>query len=531
MGAAENKNGPGTAPHERERTSLGALIASLGMRAATPAVIAVQDGALATWSYEQLATDVGGWTQELRRRGAARGQVVGIIGANSAEWIACCLGILAAGATAMPLDERLADDELLAQLSNSGCRLLVASPQHARREVLARLPSLETATLEPGTRAHPERPPVQPIRPSELPSGDVALLLHTSGTTGTPKAVPLTHANLTANLAALLEEGLIGSDDRVLVPLPFFHAYPIMIGMLVPLAAGATIVFPAGLSGPEFIRALQAARVTHLVGVPRLYEALLQAILGRAGTGSKLRQHMLRELLRLSRVLRRRCALHCGRRLFAGLHRELAPDLRLLVCGGAAIAQELEERLEDLGWVVLTGYGLTETSPVLTFNRRATRRAGTAGRAIAGVELRIAEADGHGIGPIEARGASVFAGYRGDDAATRRAFTADGWFRTGDLGWSDADGTLRIAARASETLVLADGRKVFPETFEARYAAEPVIAEIALLADAGRLFGLVVPELDALRAAGAIRAEGLIRDALERAAAKLPPEARLTDSR
>jgi long-chain acyl-CoA synthetase len=523
MGAGEHETRDLTAARQRGRASLGALIGALGMRGAAPAVVAVQDGARATCSYEQLATDIGKWAREVRRRGAARGHVVGIIGANSAAWIACCLGILAAGATAMPLDERLGDEELLAQLAQSDCRLLVASPQHAARAALKRLPVLAVAILEPAICADGA-----PIDPYEPPPGDVALLLHTSGTTGTPKAVPLTHANLAANLDALLAEGLIGSDDRVLVPLPYFHAYPIMIGMLVPLAAGATIVFASGLSGPEFTTALQAARVTHLVGVPRLYEALMQAIMGRAGTGSKLRQRLTRQLLRLSRALRRRFALHCGRRLFTPLHRALAPDLRLLVCGGAAIAQDLEERLEDLGWEVLTGYGLTETSPVLTFNRRATRRAGTAGRAIAGVALRIADPDERGIGQIEARGDSVFAGYRGDDAATRRAFTTDGWFRTGDLGRIESDGTLRIAARASETLVLADGRKLFPETVEARYAGEPVIAEIALLADAGRLVGLVVPELDALRAAGAIRAEGLIREALERVAAALPPEARLT---
>ncbi len=137
----------------------------------------------------------------------------------------------------------------------------------------------------------------------------------------------------------------------------------------------------------------------------------------------------------------------------------------------------------------MTGYGLTETSPILAFNRPGAVRAGTVGQALRGVTLRIANADATGGGEIEAQGASVFAGYRGDDAASARAFTADRWFRTGDFGRLDRDRFLSIVARVAETIVLADGKKLFPETVEAVYAEQPLVKEIALLAVDGALVG------------------------------------------
>jgi long-chain acyl-CoA synthetase len=207
---------------------------------------------------------------------------------------------------------------------------------------------------------------------------------------------------------------------------------------------------------------------------------------------------------------------------------QIGRKLRLLVCGGAALDPGVEERLLDLGWQVLTGYGLSETSPILTFNRRGASQIGSAGQPLAGTEIRISAPDADGVGEIEARGPGVFSGYLGDEAASTAAFTGDGWFRTGDLGCMDGDGYLHIVARGRETIVLSSGKKVFPEDVETAYASVPNVKEMAVLARGGDMVALVVPDFDALRVHGATRLLDVIRDALANRAGSLPGHFRLT---
>jgi long-chain acyl-CoA synthetase len=186
---------------------------------------------------------------------------------------------------------------------------------------------------------------------------------------------------------------------------------------------------------------------------------------------------------------------------------------------------------------VLTGYGLTETSPVLTFNDRSNSRLGSEGRPLAGIEVAIRRTDRAASeaparrsepGEIVARGPSVFRGYRGNDAATQAAFTADGWFRTGDLGWIDAAGYLHVVGRSKELIALADGKKVFPEELEKIFAASPLVNEVAILEHRGRLAALVVPNEAAVLERGALRETVLLREAIEDIGATLPPYQRLS---
>ncbi len=217
-----------------------------------------------------------------------------------------------------------------------------------------------------------------------------------------------------------------------------------------------------------------------------------------------------------------------GKILLRSLRQQVAPHLRLLVSGGAAVDVEVEETLDALGWEILTGYGLVETSSMLSFNAPGAALPGSAGRPVPGMHVRIANPDADGVGEIEVRGPSLFAGYRNDPAKTQEAFTPDGWFRTGDLGSIDREGYLHIAARKTETIVLADGKKLFPEEFESAYGTVPLVREIALLGQNGALVALVVPDLAAARDFGALRLEDAIRDGLAAKAHMLPSYARIT---
>jgi long-chain acyl-CoA synthetase len=341
-------------------------------------------------------------------------------------------------------------------------------------------------------------------RATELPTLDPrapASLLYTSGTTGAPKGVPLSHGNILSNLNGLLDARLAGPRDRVLLPLPLHHAYAFTVGCLGCLASGATLVLPAGISGPEIVRALQLEQVTMVIGVPRLYESILAGIRARVASQGRRTAVWFERLLALSLWLRRALGVRVGRVLFRALHRSLGGGLRVLASGGAQLDPELAWDLEGLGWEVLTGYGLTETAPMVSFNRHGRTRLGSAGQAVPGVELRVALRSGFDDGEI----------------------TEDGWFRTGDLGRIDAQGFLTIVGRSKEMIVLPDGKNVFPEAIEAIYGDSPFVGEAAVLEHEGLLVLLVVPEDEAIRAHGAARPEALLREEIERLSRSLAP--------
>ena len=501
------------------------FVAELASLGEAPALIAVSNGQASVRSFAALAREARRFADELARDRVGAGEPIAIVGPNSAAWAIAFLGVVASGAAAMPLDDRSSVEELRAALERGACRRAFVTRAHAERLRAAGWQG-DVRFLEPAASAPSAGCDETVTLPKSAP-GDVAVLAFTSGTTGTPKAVPLTHSNILANLEALRAERLIGHGDRALLPLPLHHVYPLTVGFMTPLASGAAVVLPSGVGGPELVEALQVGRATHMVGVPRLYEALLAGIRARIRARGRAAARLFSLMLWASIVMRRLTGFRIGRALFRGLHRQLASDLGLLACGGAALDVAIERTLEGLGWEVLTGYGLTETSPILTFNRRGAARPGSAGQPVAGVRVRIARPDAQGVGEIEVAGPSVFAGYRGDPAATRAAFSPDGWLRTGDLGTLDRGGYLRVVARAGETIVLPDGKKIFPETVESAYEQSRFIREVAILSVGGALAGLVVPDLEAIRRTGAERIEDRLRDELAVLGARLPPWQRL----
>ena len=257
-------------------------------------------------------------------------------------------------------------------------------------------------------------------------------------------------------------------------------------------------------------------------------DAILAGVRARAAGRGALAARLFAGCLAVSIAAARHLGWHWGRVLFGALHRRVGPGLRLLACGGARLEPETEWALVGLGWRVLTGYGLVETSSISTFNPLRRARVGSAGLPGPGVELRIANADGEGRGEIWLRGPHVFSGYRDNDEATRAAFAPGGWFRTGDRGRIDADGYLHVVGRVKELIVLADGKNVTPDIVEPVYAASPFIREFALLERKGDLVALVVPNLEAIRIAGSANIEQVVRVALVQAAQSLPSFQRLS---
>ena len=467
------------------------------------AIIAFTGEAEEAWSFAKLGDVSTRLAAGLVRRGISRGDSVALIAPNSPQWIVAFWAIIGAGAVAVPLDAQSDDHDLKRMIEISACRLAFSTTADAKRlQVIA--PSCGTIILDresdPATAeswrgllgtTDTSLPTVTPTEP--------ATIVFTSGTTGAPKAAPLSHANLLANVLALAALRIVGPGDRALLPLPLYHVYPLTIGMITPLAMGCGIVLPAGISGPEIVAASRRGRVTVLVGVPRLYTALLDNIRRGIVARPRLVAALIKMLLKFACWAQRHGTNWPGKILLTSVRQQFAPRLRLLVSGGAAVDVEVEETLDAMGWEMLTGYGLVETSSMLSFNPPGAALPGSAGRPVPGMQVRIANPDADGVGEIEVRGPSLFAGYRNDPAKTKEAFTPDGWFRTGDLGSIDRLGYLHIAARKTETIVLADGKKLFPEEFEAVYGTAPLVREIALLGQNGALVALVVPDLAAAR--------------------------------
>jgi len=504
-----------------------------------PALVVFRDGATESWSYAELRRMVGRLAAGLRAAGLRPEEPVALIAPNRPEWVAAYFAILGAGGLPVPIDPLMGDGDLGRVLPHSGCRRIFTTAGHAARlrridEGLARQFILfdEAKEEAPDVSSWQQLLAAEPAPLAELPPDRPASLLYTSGTTGVPKGVPLSHANFIANVDALAEEDLARSEDRVLLPLPLHHVYPFTVGLLTPLAIGATVVMPSGMAGPQILQALRQSGATIMIAVPRLLTAILTGITAQAAGRGRSQAMLFQLLLALSRWLLRRFGWRIGRRVFHRLHAELAPNLALLASGGARLEPETELTLGALGWEVLTGYGLTETAPILTFNPRGRARIGSAGLPVRGVELQIARAP-HGApdkedGEILARGPNVFSGYWNNPEANAGAFTPDGWFRTGDLGHFDRDGYLYLVGRVKEMVVLASGKNVLPEDVEKAYLESPYFKEIGVLERNGQLVGLIVPDIDALRDKGTGRAETLLRDEVEAVSRRLPPYQRLS---
>src|SRR5436190_9108203 len=490
------------------------------------------------WSFEKLADCARSFANGLAKDGFKRGDTVILFAENSPEWIVTALGIIRAGMVAVPLDVQLGDKTLVHILRDSHARALITTQKRVERiEKLAgseKKPKLILFDADSDDERSWER--FLDNKTTELPtagSSDEAIIFYTSGTTGPPKGVPLSHANIISQLDTAAEVKIIAGDDRVLLPLPLHHVYPFVIGMLVPLALGLPLVLPFSLSGQQLLRVLREGEVTTIVGVPRLYSALYSSIESKVASSGWIARRAFNVFLVASGFMQTWLRLRIGTWLFRSLHRRFGEKLRLLASGGAALEPELASKLEALGWQVAIGYGLTETSPLLTLSLPGEARRDSVGKPFPGVEIRIdrgalekeEHVNGHEVGEILARGANVFSGYRNLAEETKKAFTDDEWFRTGDMGYFDSDDELHVLGRISTLIKTESGEKIQTEDVEDAYAEESAIREIGVLEKKGKLVALIVPGGTAHGDEG----KDAVRKAAEAASKQLPSHQRISD--
>ncbi len=514
--------------------TLQALVRELAAHGNRPAILAFHKHRVETWSFAELSDVVMHLASGLLQAGLRGGEHVVIYSPNRPEWIVACMALLFAGAVPVPIDSQMASNDLVHLLEDSGARWIItirsladrltALGLHKDRSIIVLDADKDDARSWKRFRREPTHTRLS------VQAEDPAVLFYTSGVSGQPKGVPLSHINLLSNLQALLTIQVYRPDERLLLPLPLHHVYPFMIGLLAPFALGLPVILPHSLTGPQIQRALREGRVTVIVGVPRLYSALCDAIGQRVRQKGRAVSAVFHGMLRFSTMLVQHFDIQIGPRLFAPLRAQLAPQLRTLVYGGSAMAPDLAWRLAGLGWQVAGGFGLTETSPILTLITPGSRYIDTAGKPLPGVSIRIADADpvtGHG--EIQAEGPNVFAGYLHLPDKTGEAFTQDGWFRTGDLGYFDKDTCLHLVGRASSRITLPGGEKVWPERVEEVLDRASAVRESAVLALDGRLVGIIVPRAASIQTGDLENVTRSIRADIDAQAALLPSYSRITD--
>lgn len=332
---------------------------------------------------------------------------------------------------------------------------------------------------------------------------EVATIIYTSGTTGEPKGVRLTHANFSHQAAAVAAAFEVGPEDRSLCFLPLSHVYERSWSYFV-WAVGAQSTY---LEDPrQVVETMQQVRPTVMVSVPRLYEKIYGTVFDRLEQAPPLRRKLFGWAVEVGFAAnsRRFRGLRCGpwlalrhaladRLVLAKIREVVGGPKNFFSAGGAPLAREIEEFFLAAGLLVCQGYGLTETSPMVSYNTPKAFRFGTVGRPVPGCEVRIAD-----DGEIQVRGPNVMAGYHNKPDATDEAFV-DGWFRTGDVGEIDPDGYLRITDRIKDLIITAGGKNVAPQAIEMAVGKDHFIEQVAVVGDRRPyLVALVVPTMPAL---------------------------------
>ncbi|MDD5556950.1 MAG: AMP-binding protein [bacterium] len=493
----------------------------------------VRDGdAVRTVTFAGLRAGALAVARWLLENGLRRGERAAVVMENGPDWCVCYFGILFAGATAVPIDSGAGAGEIARLVERSGARILFATGppapdlRPARRVAAGRAAGAgETALDEILAR------PDGGARLPEPAPEDIASIIFTSGTTGSPKGAMLTHANFLSNVESLSGLGYIRPGDNFLSILPLHHAFPFTVTLLLPLLSGVRITYLSPLRPDLIARCMREQEVTVTAVTPQVLKLLHRGIRDRLAAPPLPARAAAAVAAACCRAAVRLGLPHPGGVIFRRLKESLSgARFRYFVCGGARLDPVVARDFLSWGLTVLEGYGLTETAPVAAMNRPSRPRPGSAGEAIPGVEIRIDRPDRRGAGEILIRGPNVMGGYLDDPAATA-AVIENGWLRTGDLGRIGAGGALFIEGRRKEVIVLSSGKKVSAAEVEAHYSAAPSVREICVFPDEAeeKVVAAVVPDLDYFRRSGESNVAERVRWDLELLSARLPPHSRLKD--
>ncbi|HTH51863.1 MAG TPA: AMP-binding protein, partial [Pyrinomonadaceae bacterium] len=443
-------------------------------------------------TFGEMLREVRSVASHLRDRGIEPGDRVVLIGDNHPNWALAYLGTLFCGAVIVPLDPHGEIETMTNFLEDSEAKLAFIDDGQVERfaDISTRLgrevPSVVWSGSEAAASDGEFSSWLQATAdagsqfPISVPDTEIAVLMYTSGTTGKPKGVPLTHGNILAEMEAANYVLDLNDKEKILSLLPLFHAYLQVINLWVATVYGCEAGYLKELTPAELSVAMKEFKPTILTTVPRLWYLFHKKIFDAIGAKPAAARKVINGLLKLNGALRSSIGVNLGPKLFKEVHAGFGGRLKTTISAGSRFDEDVAIDFHRLGFTILQGYGLTETSGAATATHVEDNRIGSVGTPMHGAEIKIDSPDKDGIGEVLIRGPMVFSGYYHNPEATAEAFTDDGWFRSGDLGKFDK-GHLYIVGRAKDVIVLPSGKNVHPEDIEVHYLKCPLVAELAVI--------------------------------------------------
>lgn len=441
-----------------------------------------RDNVYREWTYEEVGRCIKNLSASLSELGIAKGDKVALLSENRPEWPISYLAIAYLGAVIIPLDALIQEArEFLYLIKDSQAKAIILSEKYLDllTDSFKEAPELKIIISMDAnfkTLATQEKEKVESV----IDPDDLLAILYTSGTTGVSKGVMLTHRNIMSNVSTVSSLFEIGPGDNALSVLPLHHTFETTAGFLTPFFTGATVTYAESLKSHNLLNNMRETKVTIMCGVPLLYKLFFEGIMRGVEEKGLAAKILFRILFALSKVIKIVTGVNIGRKLFSMVHQKLGGKLRFWVSGAAAIDPAVISGFDLMGITILQGYGLTESSPILTCCTLKDNRVGSVGRAIPGVEIKIANPDEKGAGEIIARGPNIMKGYYKKPEATAETIR-DGWLYTGDIGYIDRDGYVFITGRIKDVIVTGSGLNVYPEEIELELGRIPAVKECCVL--------------------------------------------------
>lgn len=468
------------------------------------ALLYKKEGVYFPISYKELSKKVKIFASALQKLGVKKNDNIAILSENRPEWVISDLAAMSAGAVLVPLHTTFSPKAICNVLSHSRAKILIVSNSDFLNKVLLgqkylkylekiividKLTAVQKETFSAKVftwKALLELHKADDFEKLFLDPDEVCSIIYTSGTTGKPKGVLLTHRNFLSNVESVNETIPVKSNDVFLSFLPLSHVLERMAGYYMPLCYGATIAYAE--NAKQLPQNLKEIRPTVLISVPRIFEKFHDAIWDKINSSSPMKKNIFKWALKQKKEsFAYKIA---DSMVFKKIRSQLGGRLRLTISGGASLNENIGRFFLKLGILVLEGYGLTETSPVISANREGDFKFGAVGKIIPGVKVKISDKK-----EILVKGASVTPGYFKNSKETKSAFDKDGWFCTGDLGFLDKQGFLTIIGRGKEMLVTSGGKNVWPEKIENLLNNDKFISQSMVLGNGQKFISaLIVPD-------------------------------------
>lgn len=478
------------------------------------AVESMSAGKVESITYKDFGDRVRSAAYFISLLGVKKSDRVAIILENRPEWAIIFFALSYIGAVAVPLDPKMSQKDVENIVTDSGARQGITSKEHKKLAESIRN-EIKFITLDEIGRPIPP----EVFKKSRIEPDDLMVILYTSGTTDLPKGVMLTHKNLCANFNSLNKMRVFSNKDTILSILPLYHSYALMTTLIAPIFSGSKIVYVPSDWPERLTDYIKEVKPTVFIGVPQLYNMMhnrmmkkLNSVGGFAGLYIKLA-----------------ISLGFAKFMLPAIRNVFGKRLRFFISGGAKLDANVAKDFFKLGFKILEGYGLTETSPVASMNPIRKPKIGSIGTPVPGVKMKVINKNSDGVGEIAIQGPNVMKGYYKNNAKTEDVIK-DNWFLSGDLGYEDKDGYFYITGRSKEVIVLSSGKNIYPEEIEKHYSNTPHIKEMCVLgiikekggSKLEYLHAIIVPDFEFFKERGEINIEKVIKAVIDNLSQDIP---------